>query len=81
METYTPLTYIDEEPDQDGRFLRTIYRRDPDNPHLPDVDNGYITSIEMINDDGERIDYENLHNREEDYIEILMRLLTGDFHE
>ena len=81
METYTPLTYVDEEPDQDGRFLRVIYRRDPDNPHLPDLDNGYITSIEMVDDDGIRVDYENLHYRPEDYIEILMGLLEGDYHE
>lgn len=82
MENYTPLTYIDEEPNQDGRFLRVIYRRDPDNPHLPDVDNGYITSIEMVNiTTSTYVDYENLHNRPEDYVEILMGLLRGDYNE
>jgi hypothetical protein len=81
METYTPLTYIDDQPDENGRFQRVIYRRDPDNPHLPDVDNGYVTSIEMIDDDGVRVDYENLENDPRDYIDILLQLLKGDYNE
>jgi len=83
MENFTPLTYVDENPDHNGRFLRVIYRRDPDNPHLPDLDNGYLTSIEMITDqiDGERVDYENVEYRLEDYVEILMGLLNGEYHD
>ena len=81
MELFTPLTYVDEKPDEDGRFVRVIYRRDPDNPHLPDVDNGYITSIEMIDDDGPRIDFENVEYRLEDYVVILMNLLDGEYHD
>jgi hypothetical protein len=82
MEIYTPLTYVDEEPDEDGRFLRVIYRRHPENPQYPDLIDGYITSIEMIDDgDGPRVDYENLEYRPEDYIDILMGLLNGDYDE
>ena len=81
MENYTPLTYVDEEPDQDGRFLRVIYRRDPDNPHLPDLDNGYVISIEMVDDDGPRIDFENIESDPRDYIQIMMDLIDGDYHE
>tara|TARA_R100001079_G_scaffold105035_1_gene72078 strand:+ start:383 stop:634 length:252 start_codon:yes stop_codon:yes gene_type:complete len=83
MEVFTPLTYVDEDPDGDGRFLRVIYRRDPHNPHLPDLDNGYVTSIEMITDktNGERVDYENVEYRLEDYVEILMGLLNGEYHD
>lgn len=82
MEIYTPLTYTDEEPDEDGRFLRTIYRRHPENPNYPDLIDGYITSIEMIDDgDGPRIDFENLEYDPREYIQIMMDLIDGDYHE
>ena len=72
MEKYTHITWIDGEKDDEGRFLRELYHTNPDKQQKP---THFIISIEMIDDDGIRIDYENLEYRMEEYIELLTDIL------
>lgn len=72
MEKYPHITWIDLEKDDEGRFIRELYHTNEDKQQKP---THHIIDIEMIDDDGIRIDYENLHCRMEDYIELLTDIL------
>mgnify|MGYP003149186318 CR=1 FL=1 len=65
-----PIVWEDTEKNENGQFDRTLYWGTVD-------DNHWIGTIEMIDDDGIRIDFENLHTREEEWISLLFDNIEG----